>query len=196
MAIICPGCGRHYDVTLFQFGRTIDCTCGCRVGLEHRIGPPLSDAEPRFIADAMLGRLARWLRTLGFDTAYDDAISDRELVRRAFEEQRYILTRDRRLPEQWRMTNCLVLGSDAPVDQLREVVAHLGLEPSDRLFTRCRICNTELVPASSEEVEARVPATVRERHTAFVRCPECGRVYWEGSHTERMMSVLARVFEG
>ncbi|KPK78328.1 MAG: hypothetical protein AMS25_16050 [Gemmatimonas sp. SM23_52] len=143
----------------------------------------------------MLGRLARWLRTLGFDTAYDDAISDEELVRRAFEERRYVLTRDRRLPEQWRMKNCLVLESDAPVDQLREVVAHLRLEPSERLFTRCRICNAELVPAGSEEVEARVPASVRERHTAFVRCPDCGRVYWEGSHTERMMSVLTRVFE-
>ena len=95
MAITCHGCGREYDVTLFQFGRTIRCTCGARVGLEHRIGPAVDEARPRFIADAMLGRLARWLRTLGYDTAYDDRIADADLVRRSLTEGRHLLTRDR-----------------------------------------------------------------------------------------------------
>lgn len=195
MAIPCPRCGRQYDVTLFQFGRTISCTCGARVGLEHRIGAPVSATEPRFIADVMLGRLARWLRTLGFDTAYDDAITDTELVRRAFAEGRYILTRDRRLPEQWRITGALLLESEKPLDQLREVVRRFGLQPSERLFSRCLVCNAEVVPASPEEVEALVPPLIRERHESFFRCPNCGRVYWEGSHTRRMRSALTRIFE-
>ncbi len=196
MAIACPACGRHYDVTLFQFGRTIHCTCGARVGLEQRVGPPVSGKRPRFIADAMLGRLARWLRALGFDTAYDKAITDEELVRRAFEEGRYMLTRDRRLLEQWRIHGCLVVESEAPLEQLREVVAHLGLRPPEALFTRCLVCNRELVPAGADEVESRVPPAVRERHDAFVRCRDCGRVYWEGSHARRMRSALVRVFGG
>ena len=82
MAILCPTCGREYDVTLFQFGRTISCTCGAHVGLEKRIPFTPIGREPRFICDAMLGRLARWLRTLGYDTEYDDAIDDAVLVAR------------------------------------------------------------------------------------------------------------------
>ena len=160
MAIRCPGCGREYDVTLFQFGRTIHCTCGTRVGLEQRIGPPLSTTTPRFMADAMLGRLARWLRTLGYDTAYDDAIADAELVRTALAESRHILTRDRSIPEEWRVGGCLVLEADRPLEQLREVIRAFGLERPSRLFTRCRVCNSALVPAEEADVRDHVPAGV------------------------------------
>ncbi len=196
MAIRCSGCGRQYDVTLFQFGRTIQCTCGARVGLEQRLGPPITADRPRFFADAMLGRLARWLRTLGFDTAYDDRIPDAELVRRALVEGRYILTRDRKLPEEWRVEGCLVVEADKPLDQLVEVAAAFGLEAPVRLFTRCRVCNGVLVRADPEAVERRVPARVLEREASFVQCPECERIYWEGSHTARMRAVVTRVFGG
>lgn len=194
MAISCPGCGRQYDVTLFQFGRTIHCTCGTRVGLEQRLGPPVTTDRPRFIADAMLGRLARWLRTLGFDTAYDDRIADAELVRRAVAEERYILTRDRRIPEEWRVAHCLNLRSEKPLEQLAEVVSALDLRAPARLFTRCRVCNAVLVAVDGSEVTGQVPPRVLEREPAFVRCPDCGRIYWEGSHTARMRSVVERVF--
>jgi len=121
VSVPCPRCGRDYDVALFQFGRTIDCTCGSRVGLEPRVRRLPSGGEIRFIADAMLGRLARWLRTLGCDTAFDDEISDAELARRGIEEERAILTRDRRFREQWRVPSVLVLESQAPLEQLVEV---------------------------------------------------------------------------
>ncbi|MBI4513920.1 MAG: twitching motility protein PilT, partial [Gemmatimonadetes bacterium] len=120
---------------------------------------------------------------------------DTELVRRAFAEGRYILTRDRRLLEQWRITGALLLESEKPLDQVRELVRRFGLEPSERLFSRCLVCNTEVVPASLEEVEALVPPQIRERRESFFRCPNCARVYWEGSHTRRMRSALARIFE-
>jgi uncharacterized protein with PIN domain len=142
----------------------------------------------------MLGRLARWLRTLGYDTAYDDAIADAELVRRAFEEGRHVLTRDRRLFREWRFDGGLLLHADGTLDQLTEVVEAFQLPAPTRLFRRCRECNGVLAAAGEEAISTRVPARVRERARHFSECPECGRVYWEGSHTARMRSVLEQVF--
>jgi len=195
MAIQCPGCGRRYDPALFEFGRTIHCTCGARVGREQRIGSSPANQEPRFIADAMLGRVARWLRTLGYDTVFNDAIADFELVRRALLENRILLTRDRRIPEEWRIDNCLILDTRGTQDQLAEVVSALGLPHPDRLFTRCRHCNVELEPIPRAEVADGVPTRVLERTDDFFHCPECERVYWRGSHTERMSKLIDRVFD-
>jgi uncharacterized protein with PIN domain len=194
MAISCPACGREYDVALFQFGRTIHCTCGRRVGLEHRLSIAVPTERPRFIADAMLGRLARWLRTLGYDTAYEDAISDAELVRRAFLEGRRILTRDRKLFEEWRIDGGLLVRAERPLEQLAEVVGAFHLAAPDRLFTRCRVCNGVLAPLDKAAASGRVPPGIESRARNFAECPDCGRVYWEGSHTDRMRSILARVF--
>jgi len=196
MAVTCSACGREYDVTLFQFGRTIHCTCGARVGLEKRLGPPLSATEPRFIADAMLGRLARWLRILGFDTAYDPQIADEDLVRRGLTERRHILTRDRRLRDEWRVSNCIILDSEDVDAQVTQIVTRLGLASAIRLFSRCPVCNALLVPLPEDEARPRVPPRVAERHHTFAHCPECDRVYWEGSHTERMRARLKELLEG
>lgn len=198
VAIICPECRREYDVTLFQLGRTIHCTCGRRVGLEHRLSIPETGERPRFIADAMLGRLARWLRTLGYDTAYEDGISDESLVRRSLTEGRHILTRDRRLFDEWTVSGT-VLDREKPLDQLREVVRRFHLPRPRRLFRRCRECNAELQPVPAAAVEDRLPERVAQRATrtgeALARCPECDRVYWEGSHTRRMRAVVDGIFE-
>ena len=195
MAISCPGCGREYDVTLFQFGRTIHCTCGSRVGLEQRMGPPVTSSHPRFFADAMLGNLARWLRILGFDTAYHPSILDPELVRRSLAEGRHILTRDRGLREEWRVSHCVVLESDDVELQLEEVFRRFGLEDEIRLFTRCALCNSVLESLDWEEARDRVPARVHASHHSFAACPECRRVYWEGSHTERIRNRMKRILK-
>ena len=193
MAIPCPRCGREYDVTLFQFGRTIYCTCGARVGMEIRLGPPVSSSEPRFMVDAMLGGLARWLRVLGYDAAYDPHISDHELVKQALEEQRLILTRDRGLPREWAVSGCLVLKDDDPDAQLVTVVRRFDLDTRSRLFSRCTVCNHPLQPMAEGEAASRVPLAVAERETAFAYCPSCDQVYWEGSHTERMRTRLDEI---
>lgn len=193
MAIRCPSCGREYDVTLFEFGRTILCSCGARVGLELR-EPPLRE-EPRFIADAMLGRLARWLRALGYDVAPAPPVADAELVRRAVLERRFLLTRDRRLCRDWWISGCIVVEARRPARQLDEVVRRFGLDRDwrRRLFSRCLVCNTPLEPASSEDVAPRLPSPPPPG--PYSHCPGCGRVYWEGQHTRRMRRFLERALE-
>jgi uncharacterized protein with PIN domain len=146
----------------------------------------------RFIADAMLGRLGRWLRTLGYDTAFDAEIADADLARRGIEEGRVILTRDRRFAEQWRVPRVLVLESQAPLDQLREVAHAFDLDAESRLFTRCSRCNATLDAAPPQEVADRIPERVLRERSRFARCPSCGRVYWEGSHTARMRRLVRR----
>ena len=196
MAVPCPGCGREYDITLFQFGRTIHCTCGTRVGLEKRIRLPDETGAAAFAVDAMLGGLARWLRILGYDTFYDPGIEDAELVRRASREGRWLLTRDAGLPREWRVEGCVLVESDEPLDQLREVVERLGLRPAEeRAFTRCTRCNAPLEPVGPAEVRDEVPDRVHVRHREFRRCPECGRIYWEGSHVRRMRRRIADLLE-
>jgi uncharacterized protein with PIN domain len=161
------------------------------VGIDVRVRTAIGTALPRFFADAMLGRLARWLRLLGFDVEYEAHIADGELVRRAVEEGRTILTRDRALPVEWRVSNVFVVAAELPFEQLREVVVAFGLREASRPFTRCNRCNTPLVAATKSEVEGRVPARVLASHDRFERCTRCERVYWAGSHTSRMEALLA-----
>jgi uncharacterized protein with PIN domain len=162
------------------------------VGLAPRRRLAESD-PPRFLADAMLGRLARWLRLLGFDTAWAAESPDAEVVRRAIEEQRWILTRDRALPEEWRVSGIHVLAEERLLDQLRHVVRAFRLAPRARPFSRCAECNAVLVPAARDEVAARVPPRVLAAEREYRRCPGCGRVYWRGSHAARMKTVMDRV---
>jgi uncharacterized protein with PIN domain len=193
MGVPCPGCGRQYDVALFPFGRTISCTCGRRVGLEARVRFEEPEGGPRFIADAMLGRLARWLRIMGFDTAYDAHITDADLVRRSLEEKRVVLTRDRALAEEWRVASIYVVASETGVEQLREVARAFDLRADVSLFTRCSVCNARLDPASRQSIRDDVPERIFATHEAFQRCPGCSRVYWRGSHVDRMQRVVARI---
>lgn len=191
MAIRCPSCGHDYDVTLFQFGRTIDCTCGARVGSEVGSRYVAAAGEPRFIADEMLTGLARWLRILGYDTACEHGLDDAAMVRRSYEEGRILITRDRKLGRDWRVPDLYVVQSEKPLAQLEEVAARYELRLGERLFTRCSRCNVVLeeVPAASV-APGVLPAGIRDDET--VRCCRvCGRVYWEGSHVARMRRTLA-----
>lgn len=147
-------------------------------------GPP-SAGGPALLCDDMLGTLARWLRLLGFDTAYPGAsLEDDALLRLAREGDRTLLTRDRDLAAT-RRVRTLYVQSDILDEQVVQVLRDLALEVRAPM-TRCSVCNGELVSASREEVEGQVPAGVHRRHRTFWRCPGCARVYWRGSHWERI----------
>ena len=156
-----------------------------------------SDAsESRFAADCMLGTLAKWLKILGYDTLYLNRVEDSELVDLARAEERILLTRDRRMTERRRAAPFLLIAGEQPMEQLREVVAALGLAfDEDRLLTRCLPCNAPTREAESASVRDLVPPYVHRTQVRFRRCPSCGRVYWGATHRENMLERIREVFE-
>ncbi|MHC4128147.1 MAG: Mut7-C RNAse domain-containing protein [Planctomycetota bacterium] len=196
MDVTCPGCGRAYDEGLFRYGRSLHCACGSVVAAARRARDEALQRPPRFMADAMLGRLARWLRILGIDTAYEAHIDDGDLVRRAVGQRRIILTRDRRLPDEWRVSGIHVLEAEAPMAQLREIEAVFAIRRDARPFTRCSRCNTPLDAAARDDVRGEVPARVLLGHERFLRCPGCHRIYWSGSHVVRIRRALDGALPG
>lgn len=150
--------------------------------------------ETTFIADTMLGKLAKWLRILGCDVEYFRAIPDRELVERAARTGRVILTRDASLVRRRKAReNHLFVRGDDCRDQLRQVVEHFRIEPFARLFTRCVVCNEPLRDATGDRVRDRVPPFVFRTQESFSACPSCGRIYWNGTHLDRMVAHLKEV---
>ena len=141
----------------------------------------------RFLCDAMLGRLTRWLRLLGHDTVYSEA-GDHELARQARAESRILLTRDTQLAGR-RGVQTLLIASDHLEDQLSQVVKAFDLELSTDA-PRCPTCNTPLCQIPRPAVKDRVPPYVFEHHDAFQECPNCEKVYWRGSHWRRIRARL------
>lgn len=144
----------------------------------------------RFVADAHLGGLAHMLRMAGFDTRYDNHFDDHDIVAIAEEEGRIVLTRDRELLKHRGITHGSYVHALKPQLQFREIVERLDLARSFRPFTRCLECNAPLREADKQEVADCLPPSVREHHHCFKRCDVCGRVFWEGSHWQRMRKVL------
>jgi len=140
----------------------------------------------KFIADVMLGRLAKALRLLGFDVLYDRTLDDNAVIRLSLEQERIILTRDKALTERPLAANNLFIMHDDVNVQLRQVLTAFSAEEALRPLTRCSRCNEQLVPLPREEAGDLVPEFVYESFIEFLQCKACGRVYWPGSHVERM----------
>lgn len=138
----------------------------------------------RLLLDCMLGRLAKWLRFLGYDAVYEKDATDHELARRARAEDRILLTRDRQLAER-RGLDTLYIQSQELEEQVQQVRDALG-PPDQSSLSRCSVCNVVLETVAPEDVADAVPRYVLETHSEFCRCPSCGRVYWSGSHVEKM----------
>jgi len=142
----------------------------------------------RFLCDAMLGRLATWLRILGYDTVYANTADDHALARQARAEGRILLTRDTQLVQR-RGIRALLITSDELEEQIRQVLTEFGLKPQ-ALLSRCPVCNTPLRPLPRERAQARVPPYVFQTQASFHECPTCERVYWPGSHWARIRQRL------
>jgi uncharacterized protein with PIN domain len=146
---------------------------------------------PRFICDDHCGRLARWLRFLGFDSAYERNIDDQSLLRKAIDENRTILTRDRRLVERAMARSLIILESESPLEQLRQVLNEKGLAvEASRIGTRCSVCNDKAEPVTLEDIAERVPPYVRQTQSVFRECVGCKRIFWRGTHVQRMIERL------
>lgn len=146
----------------------------------------------RFIADVHLGTLARYLRLLGFDTAWGRSLDDVTIIDRALAEKRIILTRDKGILRHGRVTHGYWLRSTVPADQLDEVVQALDLAGSLKPYTRCMECNGRVQAIRRRDAARLVPLQVFLVFREFNRCDDCGRVYWRGSHDKRLAAIVAR----
>jgi uncharacterized protein with PIN domain len=140
----------------------------------------------------MLGKLARWLRIIGYDTLYDSSISDDEIISRSIKEDRIILTRDTLLVKRRGVSRYLFIESDHIKEQFRQVVDAYGLS-IDYLFNRCLHCNTSIKPVDKEKVKKQVPPYVFKTQSWFARCPSCGKIYWQGTHADQVRKFLQNV---
>lgn len=152
--------------------------------------------EPRFVLDCHLGRLARYLRMLGFDTLYRADYRDDTLLQISLEQRRILLTRDRGLLKRSELERGYYVRATRPRAQLAEVVQRLQLERKAEPFTRCIACNGTLAAVSKTAVEPLLPENTRRYFREFFQCGGCRRVYWKGSHFERMQLLVQRVLGG
>lgn len=145
-------------------------------------------AAKTFLLDGMLGRLARWLRLLGYDAAFEPDLKDIQLVRRARAEGRILLTRDRELARR-RGVRAILIRSDHLEGQLAQLQRETNLAAEGRT-PRCPVCNEPLEPMPRDQVWGLVPPYVFVHHTRFELCPSCERVYWPGTHWEDVQERL------
>jgi uncharacterized protein with PIN domain len=151
----------------------------------------MRDQPPRLLADCMLGRLAKWLRLIGYDTAYENVATDPHLARRARAENRVLLTRDRELAER-RGLRTLLIRSEILQEQVRQVLESLPLSEAGAQ-PRCAVCNHALERARPSEIQDAVPPYVLRTHHDFQRCSGCGRVYWPGTHFDAIRRQIAAI---
>jgi len=140
----------------------------------------------KFVADVMLGRLAKWMRLLGFDVLYDRAISDNEIIRISLEQARVILTRDTGLVARPLASNHVFINNDNVRQQLQQVLTTFHITSMPGPLTRCSVCNTLLLPVAKQDVRDLVPLYVYEKNNTFLRCESCRKIYWQGTHVKKM----------
>jgi len=196
----------HTEVgSIIQQGREVGFSHIVDEGCSYEVGPvsqpwdvsapsvlrPVPLPTVTFIVDVNVGRLARYLRAAGFDTLYDHGWNDRYIASVVRGEKRILLTRDMRLL----MRNQVVFGryvrAADPVAQFHEVVGLFGLEKRMDPFSRCLECNSLLQPVAREKVLHRLEPLTKKYYRSFSRCARCDRIYWPGSHVEKMRRLLA-----
>lgn len=148
-----------------------------------------------FAADTTLGKLARWMRLLGFDTKYLSAVSAKRFIQ-CVEKERILLTRTNLIRDQSLDRKLVFITSNNPFEQVKEVIRSIGIAPEDiRPFSRCTRCNVLTQQVGRDAVHDRVPEYVWETHIEFKICRRCRRIYWPGSHIQRSYDIIEQIFE-
>ena len=154
----------------------------------------MGSATPRFAVDAMLGRLAKWLRILGLDAVYDSALRGPRLLHCAAREGRILLTRDTSLIRRRDVPPHVFIEADDFRSQLRQVLTAFAIDPHAALFQRCARCNAVLQAIARATVRERVPPYVLATQTNFLHCPVCDHVYWAATHVDRIRKEIERLY--
>ena len=154
-------------------------------------------SELRFIVDHNVGKLAKWLRMMGYDSLFFDGSDDSHMVALALAEGRVILTRDSAIMKRRLITSgrlkAVLINSEEPERQMQQLMDTLDLKRQFRPFTLCLECNQPLLERSQEEVKDRVPPYVYKTQNQYMECPACHRIYWRGTHWEAMTRKLEKL---
>jgi len=142
--------------------------------------------ETKFVVDVNLGKLAQKLRLLGFDTLFQNDFKDVEIVNYSVQEKRIVLTRDKDLLKHRKLTHGYWIRNKDPEKQIKEAVSRFQLQNSFKPFTRCSCCNSLLQPIDSCLLQNRLSVDILRDYQEFMECPDCERLYWQGSHWERI----------
>lgn len=151
--------------------------------------------QTRFVLDVHLGKLAAYLRMLGFDTLYRNDYTDEDLVSTSNSEGRILLSKDRKLLQRSTLTRLYCVNANDPKGQLVEVLRRFDLFKSTVPFQRCLRCNSVLQPVRKEIIVSRVPPKVSQFYDEFQVCRACDRIYWKGGHYDRMQSFIDSVLQ-
>jgi uncharacterized protein with PIN domain len=155
-----------------------------------------ASSEPRFVADVMLGRLAKWLRIAGFDVLYSNRYADDELIALSSLGNRILLSRDTRLLVRRSVSRFIFLESEKILEQIRQVFCATGVESLPALLSRCLSCNRILTDVPREKARELVPPFVFETQSRFKSCSACGRIYWAGTHRRAVLRTLESILNG
>ena len=151
----------------------------------------------KFIADRTLGKLARKLRILGFDAVYWGGGNLEGAFKTALMEGRVFLTRSRQIREKSGDLRVLVIEANDPREQIRETLSKLQLQPAaEKFFSRCLMCNQDLLSIPKEEAEGKVPDFIYRLYDSFHVCPRCHRLYWPGTHLQKMKKEMEETIPG
>jgi uncharacterized protein with PIN domain len=156
--------------------------------------------NPKFIVDHNVGKLAKWLRMMGYDTLFFSGDNDSRMIALAQKEDRVILTRDTQIMRRRVVTNgqikTVLIKGDKPEIQMRQVVNTLNLNPRFRPFSICLECNQPLVARAKPQVKDLVPPYVFQTQSQYMECPKCHRIYWQGTHWQAMTRKLKSFMSG
>jgi len=174
------------DISVYPVFESLDIS-----SVQHLRPQPLR--EPRFIVDVHLGKLARFMRMFGFDSSYKNIYAENDIVSLSLNERRTILTKDREILKRNDVTHGYWLRSESPKEQLKEIISRFDLKNLIKEFSRCLECNTLLKKIEKEEILDRLLPKVREWQNEFYFCSVCNKIFWKGSHYNRMKRLTNKI---
>ena len=174
------------DISVYPVFESLDIS-----DVQHLRPKPLR--KPKFICDVHLGKLARYLRMMGFDIYYKNDLLDEKIVKISLKERRAILTKDRGILKRNEVTHGYFVRNTNVEEQVKEVIKRFYLQEEIKEFSRCLECNTELMKIAKEKISGNLPPKVNQSQEEFYKCPECEKLYWKGTHHRKMLSFVKKI---
>ncbi|MEW6194490.1 MAG: Mut7-C RNAse domain-containing protein [Bacteroidota bacterium] len=174
------------DVSVYPLFESFDIS-----SLQRLRAKPLR--KSKFVLDVHLGTLAKYMRMFGFDTKYQNDFSDEKIIEIFLHEKRTVLTRDVGILKRKEVTHGYFVRNIKPIKQIEEIIKRFDLQKEIKGFSRCIRCNTKIVPIEKEKIIDKIPPKVKSIHSRFFYCKVCKKVYWKGSHYDKMKVLIEKM---